>query len=94
MGQRPLLFERRVFSSSKCAGAFLESVHDKESALNSLTRGHMGWWILLPVPLCPVKASQEAAELIQETFPAIVLNIMVSLSCSFQKSLFFAISLS
>lgn len=46
------------------------------------------------MPPIPVKALQKAAELIQETFPAVVLNVMVSLSCGFPKSLLFAVSLS
>lgn len=75
------------------AGEFSASVHNEESVLNSLTRGQVGWWTLLLMPPMPVEALQEAAELIQETFPAMVLNIMVSLSCSFHRSLFFAVSL-
>lgn len=73
------------------AGEFSASAHHEESALNSLTRGQLGRWTLLLMPPSPVKALQEAKS---RNLHVIVLNIMVSLSCGFPKSLVFAVSLS
>jgi len=83
-----------VFSTSVYAAEFAASVCNEESTLNFLARGQVGWRTLLLTPPIQGKALQEAAELIQETFPALVLDVIVSLSCSFHKSLLFAVSLS